>query len=212
MSIQVIYYQEEHEEEKGRHMSAQPLWGKPIFVPGQSVTKEDLAKLPEDGSRYELYEGELIQMPPPQEYHGNIAIKIASWLLTHLQQVGMEDHISDTAGFDLTIPGQRDTILAPDVAVAQLPVQPNSGYRKLPPLLAVEIASPSQSRPELAIKAQFYLSVGVKMVWLVWPEKHTIDVWTPPQKVETLQGTDTITGGTVLPGFSCPIARFFPKE
>ncbi len=193
-------------------MSAQPLWGKPIFVPGQSVTKEDLAKLPDDGSRYELYEGELIQMPPPQEYHGNIAIKIASWLLAHLQQVGMEDHISDTAGFDLTIPGQRDTILAPDVAVAQLPVQPNSGYRKLPPLLAVEIASPSQSRPELAIKAQFYLSVGVKMVWLVWPEKRTIDVWTPPQDVVTLQETDTITGGTVLPGFNCSIARFFPKS
>lgn len=193
-------------------MSAQPLWGNPIFVPNQILTKEDMEKLPKDGSKYELYQGVLIQMPPPRYRHGNIASRIVHHLFVYLEQLGREECVSDAAGFDLTIAGERDTILAPDVVVVQDDIEPENGYMTQPPLLAVEVVSPSQFRPEMAMKARFYLAAGVKLVWVVWPNTRTIEVWTPVEQVITLQEADTITGGDILPGFTCQVAKFFPPK
>jgi Uma2 family endonuclease len=39
----------------------------------------------------------------------------------------------------------------------------------IPPLLAIEIVSPSQSVDEMKAKADQYLAAGVKSVWLVFP-------------------------------------------
>ncbi|MFY7998078.1 MAG: Uma2 family endonuclease [Candidatus Kapaibacteriota bacterium] len=39
----------------------------------------------------------------------------------------------------------------------------------IPPLLAIEIVSPSQSMDEMKVKADKYLAAGVKSVWLVFP-------------------------------------------
>ncbi len=127
-----------------------------------------------------------------------------------LKQIGKKNCLTENAGFDLTIPGQPDTVLAPDIAVIATPTTRGSGYRKTPPLLAVEIVSPSQSKAEMLMKAQFYLSAGVQIVWIVWPDSRTVDVWTASQQVTTLTERDTIDGGTVLPGYSCPVGEFFP--
>lgn len=191
-------------------MAAQPLWGMPIPGP-RNYTAGELLMLPEDGSKYELYQGVLVKMPPPEEYHGNIESQVLFFLLAYLRGIGKKNLISTNAGFDLTIPGQRDTVLAPDIAIAQAPVKRGSGYRKLPPLLAVEIASPSQFRPEMHLKAQFYLSSGVKLVWIIWPAAQTVDVWTTPDTMMTLQKTDMLDGGEILPGFTCLVAECFPE-
>ncbi len=37
-------------------MSAQPLWGHPLYAP-QRFSAQDLQTLPEDGNKYELYQG-----------------------------------------------------------------------------------------------------------------------------------------------------------
>jgi len=42
------------------------------------LTYDDYAALPDDGSRYELYEGELIMMPSPQPRHQTSSISSAS--------------------------------------------------------------------------------------------------------------------------------------
>jgi Uma2 family endonuclease len=39
----------------------------------------------------------------------------------------------------------------------------------LPPLLTIEIVSPSQSIDEMSIKAEKYIAAGVRSVWLVLP-------------------------------------------
>ncbi len=192
-------------------MATQPLWGWPFPVPNQSVTKADLERLPDDGAKYELYRGVLLRMPPPKKRHENIIGRISSLIFAYLEQHGLDDHYAGGAGYDMTLPGQDDTVLAPDVSVTQYP-ETSEDYSKIPPLLAVEVVSPSQFRPAMAMKAQFYLSAGVKLVWIVWPDSRTVDVWTPPQQVTTLTFADIIDGGEVLPGFSCPVAKFFPKQ
>lgn len=76
-----------------------------------------------------------------------------------------------------------------------------------PPDLAVEIASPSQFRPEMGAKAWLWLQRGTRLVWVVWPKRRHVDVWTPAQDVPvTLHIGDTLDGADVLRGFTYALA------
>jgi Uma2 family endonuclease len=81
----------------------------------------------------------------------------------------------------------------------------------VPPDLAVEIASPSQSRADMASKARLYLQFGTALVWAVWPRHQRVDVWRPggrrPSRI--LGSDDLLEGEDVVPCFSCPIAPLF---
>ena len=66
----------------------------------------------------------------------------------------------------------------------------------------VEIASPSQFQPEMGEKAMPWLDRGVHLVWVVWPERHAIDIWMAGDAIpRTLGDTDFLDGGEVVPGF-----------
>ncbi len=45
----------------------------------QLVTAEELARLPDDGYRYELVEGRLVRMSPVNFDHGRIVLRSASF-------------------------------------------------------------------------------------------------------------------------------------
>ena len=78
------------------------------------------------------------------------------------------------------------------------------------PDLVVEVASPDQSRPELADKVRRYLSAGVRLVWVVWPRYRRVDVWRIGAPApSTLAAGDDLDGGDVVPGFAYPVARLF---
>lgn len=75
-----------------------------------------------------------------------------------------------------------------------------------PPLLAIEIVSPSQSTTEMLLKARRYFAGGVQSFWLVEPALQTISVLSPN---DTLQ---TFASGIVLDaivGIELPIADVF---
>jgi len=74
----------------------------------------------------------------------------------------------------------------------------------------VEIASPDQYRPEMTKQANRYLSAGTRLVWVVYPKWNEIDIFQPGRAPQTLKAEQQIDGGEVLPGFTHPIARFFP--
>ena len=77
------------------------------------------------------------------------------------------------------------------------------------PTLAVESLSPSNTRKEMKRKRKEYFVAGVELVWMLDPDKETVDVYTSEDYVITLTNVDTLDGGTVLPGFSLPVASIF---
>lgn len=84
----------------------------------------------------------------------------------------------------------------------------------LAPDLVVEVASPSQFRPEMASKVERYIRAGVRLVWIIWPRRQEADVWRPdaagaPQLLATLTRADALDGLDVLPGFTYPLASLF---
>jgi Uma2 family endonuclease len=78
-----------------------------------------------------------------------------------------------------------------------------------PPDLAVEIHSPGNTRKEIERKRREYFAAGTKLVWEVDPDARTITVFTDPTAPKVLTMADTLDGGTVLPGFTLPIADLF---
>jgi len=54
----------------------------------------------------------------------------------------------------------------------------HGGFRRVPPMLAVEVAGRDESAPQLRDKARWYLGVGVPIVWLVLPREREVIVVT----------------------------------
>ena len=64
----------------------------------------------------------------------------------------------------------------------------------------------------MAAKAQTYLAGGTRLVWIIWPQAHHIDIWRADHTdgpVTTLNTSDTLDGEDVVPGFSYPVASVF---
>jgi len=189
----------------------------PSYV-GQILTAADLSVLREDGWLYELVEGRVVRMPPPKSRHGRLESIIDRALRAYVEQHGLGEVYVGEIGFDLTLPGEsKQTVLGADVAflrTERVPPEPEGNddeeYISGAPDLVVEIASPSQFRPEMGAKAWTWLQRGARLVWVVWPKRRQVDVWTPGQdEPVTLNVGATLDGGDVLPGFTYALADLF---
>lgn len=85
-------------------------------------------------------------------------------------------------------------------------------YPALVPDLVAEVVSPTDTRTEMRKKVSIYLSVGVPLLWMIWPKSKTIEIWQPtiltaPTQVLTVN--DILDGGTIMPGFTCPVQDLF---
>ncbi len=196
-------------------MQQKTLWGERVPGAPYPFRVADLAQLPADDYTYEIVEGELLRVPGSGFDASEISALLIHALLSFVLPRGLGRVSSSDGTYDLTRPGDpADTALVPDVAFVQtgrLPTR-NPGYAKLAPDLVAEVASPSQYRPEMADKAKLYLDRGVRLVWVVWPNRQEADVWRPasPQApVVTLGIADSLDGYDVLPGFTCPLADLF---
>ena len=181
----------------------QPIWGNVIPVSAQ-MTGDDLLRLPDDGSKNELFEGVLIKDTMTTAGHGIICHRLGGMLFLYAMQYGFTNTILQNALFDLTPVGvQRRTVMAPDISIMRGKIAPATNITMDIPLIAVEVVSPSQTLAELAIKAQFYHRVGVEEVWLIDPDTRVIEMWTAHGQT-TLNATQSLTSA-LLPSFMLDI-------
>lgn len=182
-------------------------WAQPTVA--TNWTADMLERLPDDGWRYELLEGRVVRMPPPGPDHGRLEARLSRWLGNYIEDHRLGEIYVGESGWDLTRPGElAETVLGADIAfvrATRLPLPPprrGTAYRPLAPDLVVEIASPSQFQPEMGEKAALWLDRGVRLVWVVWPERRAIDIWIAGDAVpRTLDGADILDGGEVVLGF-----------
>ena len=177
------------------------------------VTADDLLRFPKgDGKRYELVRGVLIEKMPTGDPHGDSVLR-ASLL------IGNYAEDNDYGVVRTGEPGYRlergpDTVRAPDVAwIAPGRIAPGTqGYPELAPDLAVEVKSPGNSRPEMAAKCWMWLSYGSRVALSLDPETVTAIVYRPGVEAVSLGEDDVLDLGDLLPGFSCPVWRFFRRR
>ena len=78
-----------------------------------------------------------------------------------------------------------------------------------PPILAVEVLSPSETVEEIDEKVDEYLAAVVAYVWLVDTHSRAVTVIRPDEPPILRNVTDVITAEPDLPGFSVPVRRLF---
>lgn len=147
-------------------------WLVAIAVPPahRPLTEEDLARLPDDGLRYELIDGELLVSPSPAGLHQRVSMNL-SLILAAAVPAG---HEVLAAPFDWRV--NRFNVFVPDVLVVP---HLGSGAKRLerPPLLAVEILSPSSRQRDLALKKRAYEAAGLGWYWVVDPDAPSLTVF-----------------------------------
>ena len=172
------------------------------------ATIEDLLRMPEDGQKYELVDGEIV-VSPGGHRHSKVGMRIG-----HILSEFLERHpIAEVCGADLGVMFENGNLRSPDVTVVRKEKAPvgeaAAGFLEVVPDLVVEVLSPSDSLKHVGEKIGEFLQYGVAIVWLVDPEERTVTVYRSLSDARSFATDETITAEPVLPGFSCPVARFF---
>ena len=168
----------------------------------------EFANLPQNANRLlELIEGEIVE-----KVASFTPSEIASTIGYYLKGFVLETPIGYVTGADgRYVISDEDTFM-PDVGYiskARMPERP-AREAPIPPDLAVEVKSPTNSKRELRMKAERYLQFGTKMVWLVFPDEQEVEVYVPDKDVMTVRIDGVLNGGDVLPGFQLPVRKIFP--
>jgi Uma2 family endonuclease len=64
----------------------------------------------------------------------------------------------------------------------------------------------------MGAKALLWLRAGVRLVWLVFPEERTVEIWRDHGLVRTLTAKDDLSGEEILPGLVLPLTRLLPTS
>ena len=175
------------------------------------VSYADLERAPEDGRRYELYDGEVFVVPAPLARHQVVQQNIVQRLVAYAKQTG---------GFAVDSPidivfSDYD-VLQPDVvffsAARRHLIDLDRVIRDAPDL-CVEVLSPSTAATDRGKKMQMFARYGVGEYWIVDPGAATIEIYaltgTSYELCATASG-DTLVTSRTLPGCSFRADSVFP--
>lgn len=85
------------------------------------------------------------------------------------------------------------------------------GDLTIAPDLVVEVVSTHEGAAEAEAKRLDYMSAGVKLMWVIYPRTRTVHVFRPGGLAAIISSGDSLSGEDVLPGFSVPVERLFPR-
>jgi Uma2 family endonuclease len=184
-----------------------------VTTPAKLITADefwDFVNRPEnENRRFELIRGEVKEMSRPRHPHGRLTIRIGFVLERYAEQVGKGYVVSDSG---LVLAQNPDSVVGPDVAYYTDTsdfgeIDPK--WAETPPVLVVEVRSPTDRPNTLIAKIRDYLRNGVKVVWLVDYEDRTVSVFRVNVTPDVFAESQELTGGDELPGFSCRVSEFF---
>lgn len=139
-------------------------------APDRSLTRADWEAMPEHNRKTELLDGELVEMTMPKMVHQDVVsnlndvLKAAAPPGIKVRFAPVAVHISDRI------------ILEPDLVVGAKELFLPTGLEE-PPLLVVEVLSPSTRRRDLIRKFSWFREFGIHHAWFVDPEEPSVTTW-----------------------------------
>ena len=126
-------------------------------------TLAELDRLPDDGNKYELIDGELFVTPAPSTPHEELAAVLREILSRYV-----ETHALGRVYTPRAVVRTRKSEVEPDLMVRPLMTTLPKKWVDMPtPLLVVEILSRTTQRRDREQKRNFYLRIGVAEYWMV---------------------------------------------
>lgn len=173
-------------------------------------TDEEFVALPDDGHRYELVNGELVDMGNSGMEHGYIACILTIALGGYVRANKLGAICDSSTAFTHKNGNKR----SPDFSfVAKNRLQglsrPPRGFFQGSPDLAVEILSPSNTVEEIHDKIVEYFENDTRLVWVIHPDEKYVLVYHAPEPDRLLRSQDTLEGESVVAGFSMAVADLF---
>ncbi len=117
---------------------------------------------------------------------------------------------SSSTIFTLTKGGKR----SPDVAwIANerweaLPREEQEKFARICPDFVIELRSRTDPLTQLQAKMQEYLDSGLRLGWLIDPISQQVAIYRQNQEVEIVSLPTTLSGESVLPGFTLELPMF----
>ena len=147
-------------------------------------TADQVRALPDDGNRYEVVHGELLVTPAPKALHQEVVRRLLVGLSLYLD--------AEPVGHVLPAPADiswgPDTLVQPDLFVVPLEEARTLDWSRMKSLLLVaEVLSPSSSRADRFTKRSEYQRQGIPLYWVVDPDHHQMEVWTPEMTAPRLE-------------------------
>ena len=181
-----------------------------------ALALDDFIRLYNEDGPLEFINGEVITLIPGQFMHGETVRLLSEALIAHIVSprtgyayVEVPYVMLDKADW---VRGSR----VPDLMFFQadrLEAWRAENAGQLTPItivpdLAIEVVSPTDSYTELQAKVDGSLQDGVELVWVVYPQRKTVTVYTPTEH-RALAGGDHLTAPDLLPGFSLSVDTLF---
>jgi Uma2 family endonuclease len=178
-------------------------------------TSADLERMPDDGNRYEIIDGDLYMSTQPHFYHQFVCSKLVHQLETWNDEAGLGE-VAIAPGLIFA----EDDDVAPDIVWISnsrlASALRSDGHLHDAPELVIEVLSPGavNERRDRVAKLKLYSRRGVSEYWIASWQTRTVDVYRRDEAglklVGTLGETDTLQS-PVLPGFSCLVSVLFSR-
>lgn len=180
-------------------------------MPLQSlVTCAEFERLAAKLGPCELIDGEVRRLSFGTIQHGAACCRIASTLAGFIKHRGLGSLAMDT-GIHISQDPPRSR--GADVVYTSFRRVPADGepegFLTVPPELIVEILGVKDTWEDLSEKVADYHRFGVDMVWVADPYTRTVKKFPRGGQPEIVHEGGNLDGGTILPGFSVPVVRFF---
>ncbi|MDF2670663.1 MAG: Uma2 family endonuclease, partial [Paenibacillus sp.] len=138
----------------------------------QQVTYDVYAAMPDDGQRYEIFDGALEMMSPgPSRNHQTVGGELEFIL----KQSCRSDYLIYDAPFDVIL--SERNVLQPDIMMIQRSRQHIVTMRGIegPPDLVVEIISPGSRKRDRIKKMSIYAKHSILEYWVVDSDARTLE-------------------------------------
>ncbi|MFN7209357.1 MAG: Uma2 family endonuclease [Aggregatilineales bacterium] len=161
--------------------------------------------------RFELHEGEIVEVPSPSPLHQWIVAELLYLLKAFLRA----NPLGYAFGDNLDYEPADGVIVQPDLSFVSFERAPRLPERfAIMPDLAVEVMSPANTERDRLRKVLLYFAYGAREVWLIYPEERMMRLYTPAEAgahVRQFVEEEQLTGSAVLPNFALNLAELFPK-
>jgi Uma2 family endonuclease len=155
-------------------------------------------------------DGELIVMPPTGGDTGKRNFKLIVQFGNWVEQNGMGEGYDSSTGYNFTAFGGKNP--SPDVSWVErsrLEGVDTSGLLPVVPDFVIELRSKSDSIKEVRAKMEEYRRVGVRLGWLIDPQKRQVEIYRLGRDIEILEAPTSLSGEDVLPGFVLDLRSIF---
>jgi len=179
-------------------------------VPKKVYNYQDYLELPDDRTRYEIIEGELIMSPAPLTVHQQVSLNIVLELGSFIRRTKIgKIYFAPT---DIIL--SDINIVQPDIlfiSKENLQIITAKNIKGVPDLI-IEITSPATGYYDLSGKKDLYEKFGVSEYWIVDPMKQRVDIYQNfENKFELLQRLEEkgILKSNILKGLELELETIF---